>query len=1074
MEAGKMARIPQEEIERIKHEVRIEELVRARGVALEPRGKDLFGTCPFHDDVEPSLSISPEKNLWHCLGACQTGGDVFAWVQKTEGVSFRHAYELLSTRFFVASPSDGLVLKKRSDVPKLGSPFTLEMDDDELRLAYIDYCHEELKRSPEVSRYLEKRGLVSSELVTEFRLGFSNRTLGLRLPAMNRKEGQAIRSRLQNLGILRATGHEHFNGCLMVPVFDEEGRVAEIYGRKITARLTPGLAHHLYLPGPHRGVWNAEALRESNEIILCEAAIDAMTFWCAGYRNVTSSYGVEGFTAEHLETFKRLRIEHVLIAYDRDEAGDRAAEKLAPKLIEAGMSCSRIQFPHGMDANEYALKVTPAEKSLGVVIRSAEWMGNGKAEGRKQKAEIEGHDETSDAEGDRRDDAASPLCLTTNEPDAALQPAPAVFSLAAASSVESHDDRSKSPLAALPAVPIEIRNDDVTITFGDRRYRVRGLRRNTSYESLKINVLVSREGLDERVFLDTFDLAIAKQRTAFEKQAAAEIGVREEVVHADMGQMLKTLEILREKEIEKALAPKAAPVVLTPEEHAEAMHLLQSPDLLQKIVSAFDRCGLVGERTNKLVAYLAAVSRKLEEPLAVIIQSSSAAGKTALMDAVLALMPKDERVRYSAMTGKALFYITETSLKHKILAISEEEGAEQASYALKLLQSEGELTIASTGKDPATGKLVTQEYHIEGPVMIVLTTTKIDIDEELLNRCIVLTVDEEREQTRAIHRLQREAQTLEGLLGKKEAERIRRTHQNAQRLLRPLHVVNPYARELTFLDGRTRTRRDHMKYLTLIKSVALLHQYQRPRKSIGEGSERVEYIEVALTDIAMANELAHEVLGRSLDELPPQTRRLLDQIDVLVSAECNRLRMKRPDYHFSRKSVRDFTGWSETQVRVHLDRLVALEYVLVHRGGRGQSFVYELLYEHKTTGEKPVLFGLVDVAALARGESTTQTSRGAEAGSRGDTPEFAGSSRAQSGGFAGTSRDAEIVAISSPGAAPSASPLETSLDALLRDERKKTRVYVLARRTGGNGRDYKPLSYKPDILRRLRLKRRSV
>ena len=269
-----MARIPQEEIDRIKHEVPLADIVRARGVELKVHGANLLGLCPFHEDHDPSLVITPAKNLWHCLGACQIGGDVFAWVQKTEGVSFRHAYELLSTRFFVASPSDGLVLKKRSDVPKLGSPFTLEMHDDELRLAYIDYCHEELKRSPEAARYLEKRGLTSSELITQFRLGFSNRTLGLRLPAMSRKEGQAIRSRLQALGILRSSGHEHFNGCLLVPVFDDEGCVSEIYGRKITPRLTPGLAHHLYLPGPHRGVWNAEALAQAKEIILCEALID--------------------------------------------------------------------------------------------------------------------------------------------------------------------------------------------------------------------------------------------------------------------------------------------------------------------------------------------------------------------------------------------------------------------------------------------------------------------------------------------------------------------------------------------------------------------------------------------------------------------------------------------------------------------------------------------------------------------------------------------------------------------------------------------------------------------------------
>ena len=100
----------------------------------------------------------------------------------------------------------------------------------------------------------------------------------------------------------------------------------------------------------------------------------------------------------------------------------------------------------------------------------------------------------------------------------------------------------------------------------------------------------------------------------------------------------------------------------------------------------------------------------------------------------------------------------------------EEAGAEKASYALKLLQSEGELTIASTGKDPATGKMVTQEYHVEGPVMIFLTTTAIDLDEELQNRCLTLAVDESAEQTGRIHRVQRERRTLAGLIAREERQ----------------------------------------------------------------------------------------------------------------------------------------------------------------------------------------------------------------------------------------------------------------------------------------------------------------
>ena len=92
-------------------------------------------------------------------------------------------------------------------------------------------------------------------------------------------------------------------------------------------------------------------------------------------------------------------------------------------------------------------------------------------------------------------------------------------------------------------------------------------------------------------------------------------------------------------------------------------------------------------------------------------------------------------------------------------------------------------------------------------------------------------------------------------------------HRNAQRLLRPLAVINPYADQLTFLDDKTRTRRDHEKYLTLIDSIALLHQYQREVKTVNHAGKNLEYVEVQLSDIETANRLAHEVLGRTLDEL---------------------------------------------------------------------------------------------------------------------------------------------------------------------------------------------------------------
>lgn len=937
-----MARIPEEEIERLKNEVSLERLAEARGVKLARHGADLLGLCPFHDDREPSLVISPKKNLWHCLGACQAGGTVIDWVMRAQGVSFRHAVELLkadhpSLTEPVAAPV------KNSTVRKLEAPVERDADDATVLRQVVGYYHEALKQSPEALAYLEKRGLRSEEMIERFQLGFANRTLGYRLPASTRVAGAELRGRLQKLGILRESGHEHFNGSLVIPVFGRGGEVLGMYGRKITDNLRPGTPLHLYLPGAHRGVWNEEALEASKEIILCESLIDALTFWCAGQRNVTASYGVNGFTEDHRAMFKTYGTRRVLIAYDRDDAGESVAAALAEELMAGGIECLRVQFPKGMDANEYAL----AGKSLEAAIHSAVWLGKGQSTTAAAKEET---------------------------------PCPVPSSLVA-------------------AVETEVKSEEVLITLGDRRYRIRGLAKNLSYDLLKINLLASRG--EAGFHVDTLDLYAARQRAVFVKQAAVEMGVKEDLVKRDLGRVLLKLEELQDEQIRAALAPKQSTApAMKDEDRRAAMELLQDPKLLDRVLADFERCGVVGEETNKLVGYVAAVSRHLESPLAVLIQSSSAAGKSSLMEAILAFIPEEQRVQYSAMTGQSLFYLGETDLKNKVLAIAEEEGVSRAAYALKLLQSEGVLTIASTGKDPATSRLITHQYRVEGPVMIFLTTTAIQLDEELMNRCLVLTVDEERGQTQAIHRLQREAQTLEGLLARSEREGILRVHRNAQRLLAPLFVANPYARELTFLDSQTRTRRDHNKYLALIRSLALLHQHQRPVKTAVHQGREIAYIEVTLEDIETANRLAHEVLGRSLDELPPQTRRLLLLIDEMVARECAARGMERGDFRFSRKDVRRETEWGDTQLRVHLERLEELEYVLAHRGGRGQSFVYELLFERRGESGAPVLAGLIDVDKLRYD--------GKNAGAGG---KFAASKRGQNGPVAGGSRsEAEPIA----------------------------------------------------------------
>ena len=936
-----MARIPPEELERLKTEISVERLIEAAGVALKAAGKDLMGRCPFHEDREASLVVTPAKNLWHCFG-CQIGGGPIDWMMKAKGVSFRHAVELLREGTIEMLPVKG------GRIRVLPPPVRFDADDAALLAETIAYYQERLKQTPEALDYLARRGLNDPALIDHFRLGFADRTLGLRLPEKNRKAGAEIRGRLQKLGLWRESGHEHFNGSIVIPVITPNGEITEVYGRKINDNLREGTPKHLYLPGPHRGVWNAAALSTTKEVILCESLIDALTFWCAGYRNVTASYGVEGFTADHLAAFQAHGTERVLIAYDRDEAGDRAAEKLSNQLLAAGLDCYRILFPKGMDANEYALHVTPAAKSLGIAIRKAQWLGKGVAKSITTTAPVE------------TPEPAVPVPETMHAQE------PPTLAVRAAESTES-----APPTVALPASPVppmaaaeikaEVHGEDIVLVLGDRHYRVRGLKKNLAFDvMLKVNVMVTR---GESFHVDTLDLYSVRARSAFITQAAAELKLKEDVIRHDLGALLRQLETQQERVVAQSLVAETK-AAMAAEDRQDALALLQDPKLLDRILTDFTRCGVVGEETNKLIGYLAATSRKLAAPLAVMVQSSSAAGKSSLMEAVLAFMPEEDKVQYSAMTGQSLFYMGAMDLKHKILALAEEAGAARASYALKLLQSEGVLSIASTGKDPESGKLVTHEYRVEGPVMIFSTTTAIDQDEELLNRCLTLGVDESREQTRAIHQLQRQKRTLDGLFASQAKDRLLKQHRNAQRLLRPIAVRNPYADALTFPDERTRLRRDHEKYLTLIDTLALLHQHQREIRSAEQDGERIEYVEVTLGDIEVANRLAHEALGRSLDELSPQTRRLLERVAGMVETHCRAQHITRADHRFSRRAVRESSGWSDFQVKMHMHKLEELEYVLVHRGGRGQSFVYELLYDGSGRDGAPFLMGLIEVERL--------------------------------------------------------------------------------------------------------------
>jgi len=452
---------------------------------------------------------------------------------KAEEVSFRHVVELLRSGNVSTLVESGKITRQAT-VRKLEAPVDYSADDQKLLQQIVGYYQERLKEAPAALKYLESRGIHYPEALAQFKIGFADRTLGSRLPHKNRKEGAEIRTRFERIGIYRDTGHEHFNGAVVFPVMDEHGCITEMYGRKINNGIRKGTAYHLYLPGSHRGIWNPSSLA-AKEIILCESIIDALSFRVNGFRNVTAAYGVSGFTDEMLAAFIDKQVQKVFIAYDRDEAGDSAAAKLAEKLNGEGIETLRIQFPHKMDANEYALQVKPANKSLNVLINGATWLGK-----------------------------------RTNQPVENAEPSPLAAPAAEPAEQTPPPEPQQTPVKEKVNVPTKIRGEDIEITLGERRYRIRGMQKNLSFDVMKVNVRVSQA---EKYFIDTLDLYNARHRTALVNAAADELEINGDIIKRDVGRVLLKLEELQEDNINDTLKPQQPTVRLTDSERAEALAL---------------------------------------------------------------------------------------------------------------------------------------------------------------------------------------------------------------------------------------------------------------------------------------------------------------------------------------------------------------------------------------------------------------------------------------------------------------------------------------------------------------------
>lgn len=857
-------------------------IIKSYGITLRYNGNSSYqGLCPFHNDTNPSLSISKKNSiwLWHCFG-CHAKGTIVDFVIKKENLSFQQAYKKLS----MLIDNEPLIEKIQQEKATL-----CDFNPQRLLNEVASFYHNTFKEDRRGLNYLVSRGITENSIYLDFKIGFVNGSLKKTLP----DEGPMVDS-LRKIGILNAKGNEFFYNCVVFPIFDEDGNVISLYGRNITSK------QHLYLPGPHKGAFNSKVLRTTKRIFLTESIIDCLSLYKIGIKEAISLYGTNGLTPDHIRLFEKHRIGKIYFCLDNDNSGNEASKKIAKKLLSLGIKSYRVTLPDKIkDLNDYLIA------------------GKGKED------------------FDKLIQKAYPL-------------------EAAGANLFSSDVR------------ITECDTQITFDFKDRSYRVRGLTA-TRLDQLKVNVKLSSK---DAYHLDTFDLYSANKRQSFTSCAKKILNLEPAIINSDLALIVEHLENIQAKMLEENKKPKDTLPKMSESEKEQTLEFLGSPELLERIISDFKACGYVGEENNLLLGYLVSVSRKLPTPLAILVVSRSAAGKSALQNAILEFTPPEDYEKYTRLTDQALFYKQEDALKYKLLAIEEEKGASGAAYSIRNLQSAGGLRIAATIKDPQTGKLKTDVYVVYGPTSIMITTTySEDFDYEMYNRFIIVTIDESINQTKLILERQRLDESVEGVILKRQREKIKRLHHNAQRLLKPVEVANPYSKQLTFMDSVLRARREQPKYLNIIKTVALLRQYQKQIKTYTNDNESFEYIEVELKDIEIANRIANAILGRSLDEMSPPSRRLLTEIKKLVDKICEEEKILQDKCIISRRDIREFTKWSDYQIRTHIKELEELEYLIPVTGSKGKRFTYLLVWDGSGSDGSRFITGLIDIEKL-RGQKT--------------------------------------------------------------------------------------------------------
>lgn len=811
------------EIQDIKARLPILEILRHYG--LKPDRNHRI-CCPFHEDHTPSMQIYPQTGTFCCFSSnCTAGtGDVIQFIELMEKCT---KHDALKKATQLAQTSQPLLT-----IPTVKPTSTDDLTTEAILTKVFTYYRTGLLRTKKAVEYCKHRSLDYTKLEIAYNSG------GLHVESKNH---HLVKS-MVSAGLLKPHPHHGHTvwakDCILFPLKSQDNKIISLYGRSI---INDEDSRHFYLPN-RRGLYPGYPNAATTRLIITESIIDAACLLqqesITEQFSILALYGTNGLTEEHLQSIQQLnQLTEILLMLNADDAGKTATQKHAQTLhhLLPEITISVVHLPDGEDVNSV----------------------------------LQGHDDAGILEHLIGQREIFYFQLKEKIPAPDITPSPAIQSPAT---------------PALPALPADTKfitsNPELLIYDNcELRIEVLGGIKITGLDRMRVTLKVLHKQKAKQPVWHSLDLYHHGQREQAVEAITESLDTSTSSTLHTLAELTSALEAYRLQRIE-ALQQKPEQVKeMSQAERQAALKELQHPNLLQRTAQLLEQCGIVGEQQNSLVAYLIYGTRRQPIPLHVMFLGSSGSGKTYLQERIAELMPPEDRIEITQITDNALYYFKQEELKHKLILIEDLDGAMTVFYPLRELQTKRRISKTVTLKD-SKGNLKTITLTVEGPVCVSGCTTKEKIYEDNANRCILLYTDMSKDQDRRINQYQ--TRLSAGEINHEREQQYQRLFQNMQRLLKPITIINPYAKYIQLPEAVFKPRRTMTLLLGFIEAVTFYHQYQREVKKDAGGTL---YIETTASDIEQAFILLKEVLFSKSDELTRATREFFERLKLYMQQE---------------------------------------------------------------------------------------------------------------------------------------------------------------------------------------------